>query len=132
MLPFKKRRTVLIGTIVILALFAGLAFGFFWSKEGSTEGESFTYKYKAPTYGMVEAEQFVFKIEGTGKMRGMVCEGCLKKVGRALKKVPGVVRVICDLEEQEARVELEKGKSSVQELQKAIEGAQFKATLVSQ
>lgn len=132
MLPFKKRQIVLIVTVVILALFTGLAFSFFWSKDGLTEGEAFTYKYTAPTRRMVEAEQFVFKIEGTGKMRGMVCEGCVKRVGRALKDVPGVVMVMVDLVDQEALVEVEKGKSKAQDLLKAIEKAEFKAALVSQ
>ena len=125
-------KTSLIAGLVVLGMIvAGVGLGFFRSNKGLTEGEALVYQYKSPAANQVETERFVLKIEGRGKMKGMVCEGCVKNVGRALKEVSGVVQVWVGLVEREARVDAEKGKVNVEVLRKAIEKVDFAATPVT-
>lgn len=121
------KTTVIVGVVVLGMVAAGAGLGFYRSNKGLTEGEALVYQYRSPGANQVETQRFVFKIEGKGKMQGMVCEGCVKNVGRALKEVPGVVQVWVGLVEREARVEAEKGKVNAEMLRQAIEKVDFTA-----
>ena len=112
-------------------LVAGVGLGFLWSDKGLREGEALVYQYNSLLANQVETERFVLRIEGKGKMKGMVCEGCVKNVGRALKEVPGVVQVWVGLVEREARVDVEKGKVNVEMLREAVEKVDFTAIPVT-
>lgn len=121
------KTTLIAGVVVLGMVAAGMGLGFYRSNKGLTEGEALVYQYRSPVANQVETQRFVFRIEGKGKMKGMVCEGCVKNVGRALKDVPGVVQVWVGLVEREARVDVEKGKVNVEMLRKAIEKIDFTA-----
>ena len=123
----KNKPSIVIAFVVLAMLVTGVGLGFLWSDKGLREGEALVYQYRSPTAHQVQTQRFVLKIEGRGKMKGMVCEGCVKNVGRALKEVPGVVQVWVGLVEREARVEAEKGKVNVEMLQRAIEKVDFSA-----
>lgn len=127
----KKKTSMIIGVVVLAMLVAGVGLGFLWSDKGLREGEALVYQYNSLLANQVETERFVLRIEGKGKMKGMVCEGCVKNVGRALKEVPGVVQVWVGLVEREARVDVEKGKVNVEMLREAVEKVDFTAIPVT-
>ena len=68
-----------------------------------------------------KTEKVVLKIEGQGEMKGMVCDGCKKRVETALLEVKGVTKAEADLKKQEAYVEYEKGKVTIDDLKKAVD-----------
>ena len=62
-------------------------------------------------------------------VRGMTCGGCVNAVKAALERVPGVTRADVSLEKNEAVVTYEKGKTTPEDLVKAVEKAGFKASV---
>jgi len=62
-------------------------------------------------------------------VRGMSCGGCVNAVKTALEKVPGVTKADVSLEKNEAVVTYEKGKTTPEDLVKAVEKAGFKASV---
>jgi copper chaperone CopZ len=62
---------------------------------------------------------------------GMSCEHCRCRVERALEAVPGVVRVVIDLETGNASIECEPGATSREALIEAVEEAGYSAGSMS-
>jgi copper chaperone len=60
---------------------------------------------------------------------GMTCSGCVNAVKAALEKVPGVSKAEVSLEKNEATVAYAKGKTTPEDLVKAVEKAGFKCSL---
>lgn len=71
------------------------------------------------------------KLNVTMQVNGMTCAGCVSGVESALKKVPGVLKAAVSLEKNEAYVEYQKGKTTPEELVKAVEKAGYKASVKS-
>ena len=59
---------------------------------------------------------------------GMHCSGCVNAVKAALEKVPGVTKAEVSLEKNEAHVTYAKGKTTPEDLIKAVEKAGFKCS----
>ena len=62
-------------------------------------------------------------------VKGMTCSGCAHSVQAALEKVPGVTKAEILLDKNEAAVTYEKGKTTPEELIKAVEKAGYKCSL---
>jgi len=62
-------------------------------------------------------------------IRGMTCSGCVNGVKGVLEKVPGVTKAEVSLEKNEAQVTYTKGKTTPEEMIKAVEKLGFKASL---
>ena len=62
-------------------------------------------------------------------VRGMTCSSCVNGVRAALEKVPGVTKADVSLEKNEAAVTYEKGKTTPEDLVKAVEKAGYKCSL---
>ena len=62
-------------------------------------------------------------------VRGMSCGGCVNAVKAALEKVKGVTKAEVSLEKNEAVVTYQTGKTTPEELVKAVEKAGFKASV---
>lgn len=62
-------------------------------------------------------------------VRGMTCAGCVNGVKGMLEKVPGVTKAEVSLEKNEAQVTYMKGKTTPEEMIKAVEKLGFKASL---
>ncbi|MCY0876920.1 MAG: heavy-metal-associated domain-containing protein [Firmicutes bacterium] len=60
-------------------------------------------------------------------VKGMTCDGCVNSVTRALKAVPGVQTVSVSLEKEQAQVDFESGKASIDDLRRVVEEAGFDA-----
>lgn len=59
------------------------------------------------------------------KIRGMSCEGCVKKVLQALQAVPGVNDVTVSLSDSDANVQYDEEKTSVEQLKAAVKDAGY-------
>ncbi len=73
------------------------------------------------------AERLVLQIKGRGKMKGMVCDGCARRVHAALMKVPGVEAARVDLTTQEAQVIADSARVTASKLIQAVNDADFDA-----
>jgi mercuric transport protein len=62
-------------------------------------------------------------------VKGMTCGGCAKNVQAALESVPGVKKAEVILEKNEAAVTYEKGKTTPEDLVKAVQKAGYKCSL---
>ena len=62
-------------------------------------------------------------------MKGMVCDGCARRVHAALMKVPGVEAVRVDLSTQEAQVIADIERVTAAQLLQAINDADFDAVV---
>lgn len=60
------------------------------------------------------------------KISGMHCDGCAKSVERFLRLIEGVVQVDVSFRESKAELEVVSGRVSLEQLEKIIEGADFK------
>lgn len=65
----------------------------------------------------------------TLKVDGMTCSLCVTAVKKALSRIEGVKAVRVSLEKKEAVVEYDEGKTNVQEMIKAVDGAGYKASV---
>lgn len=74
-------------------------------------------------------DRIVLVIEGRGKMQGMVCDGCARRVHEALLGVPGVTAARVDLKTQEAEVIADTARVTAAELIRAVNDADFGALL---
>ena len=75
------------------------------------------------------AQRLVLRIEGRAEMKGMVCDGCARRVHAALMKVPGVEAVRVDLSTQEAQVIADIERVTAAQLLQAINDADFDAVV---
>ncbi|MDM7938939.1 MAG: heavy metal-associated domain-containing protein [Methanothrix sp.] len=57
---------------------------------------------------------------------GMACAGCSDAVKKALLKLEGVHEARVELAEKKAYVEYDPGKTTLQDLKRAVEGAGYK------
>lgn len=57
---------------------------------------------------------------------GMSCRHCVGTIAEVLKEMPGVKNATVSLEEKRARVEFDETKTSMKEIQKAVENAGYK------
>ena len=64
-------------------------------------------------------------------VQGMHCGSCVARVKAALEKVPGVASAAVDLADERARVVLEKPDVPPSALTAAVEGAGYKASVLS-
>jgi mercuric transport protein len=62
-------------------------------------------------------------------VKGMTCSGCAKSVQAALQGIPGVKKAEVMLDKNEAAVTYEKGKTTPEDLVKAVEKAGYKCSL---
>jgi copper chaperone len=62
-------------------------------------------------------------------VKGMTCSGCAKGVQAALAGVPGVKKAEVMLDKNEAAVTYEKGKTTPEDLVKAVEKAGYKCSV---
>ncbi len=80
--------------------------------------------------GALQAEQKATPtVEVKLSVEGMTCGGCVNAVTAALEDVPGVTKAEVSLEKKEAIVTCEEGKTTPEELIKAVEKAGFKASV---
>jgi copper chaperone len=63
----------------------------------------------------------------TVPVAGMTCMGCVNSVTKALNAVPGVNKIEVSLENNQATVTFDEGKTNVDALKNAIEDAGFDA-----
>jgi copper chaperone len=77
-----------------------------------------------------ESEQATLNVKLS--VRGMTCSGCVNGVKGALEKVPGVTKAEVSLEKNEAAVTYEKGKTTPEELVKAVEKAGYKCSVAAE
>ncbi len=75
------------------------------------------------------AERLVLRIQGRGDMKGMVCDGCARRVHTALMKVPGVEAVRVDLATQKAQVIADTDRVTAAQLLQAVNDADFDAVV---
>ncbi len=75
------------------------------------------------------AERLVLQIKGRGEMKGMVCDGCARRVHAALMKVPGVEAARVDLTTQEAQVIADSVRVTASKLIQAVNDADFDAVV---
>ncbi len=75
------------------------------------------------------AERLVLQIKGRGEMKGMVCDGCARRVHAALMKVPGVEAARVDLTTQEAQVIADSARVTTSKLIQAVNDADFHAVV---
>ncbi|NUN06896.1 MAG: cadmium-translocating P-type ATPase [Bdellovibrio sp.] len=61
------------------------------------------------------------------EIEGMSCASCVSRVEKALKNVPGVADASVNLATEKARIKIDHGKSSYEDLLKAVENAGYKA-----
>jgi mercuric transport protein len=64
-------------------------------------------------------------------VKGMTCANCAHSVQAALEKVPGVTKAEVMLEKNEASVTYEKGKTTPEDLVKAVQKAGYQCSLKS-
>lgn len=93
---------------VLLALTAGIVFS---DRSGTAE----------------ETEKATLNL--TMQVKGMTCSGCASAIQSALKQVPGVLKADVSFDKNEAYVEYRKGKTTPEELVKAVEKAGYKASI---
>jgi len=79
--------------------------------------------------GALAGEQATASLDVKLAVKGMTCSGCAKSVQAVLEKVPGVTKAEVILEKNEADVTYEKGKTTPEELVKAVEKAGYKCSL---
>ena len=79
--------------------------------------------------GALAGEQATASLDVKLSVKGMTCSGCAKSVQAVLEKVPGVTKVQVLLEKNEADVTYEKGKTTPEELVKAVEKGGYKCSL---
>ncbi len=80
----------------------------------------------ATLIGIVESAGYGAEVEkATFGVAGMSCASCVKRVEKALRKVPGVLDVSANLASEKASVEYLPGVSETRELERAIEGAGY-------
>ena len=75
------------------------------------------------------AERLVLQIKGRGEMKGMVCDGCARRVHAALMKVPGVEAARVDLTTQEAQVIAGSARATASKLIQAVNDEDFDAVV---
>ncbi len=79
--------------------------------------------------GALAGEQATASLDVKLAVKGMTCSGCAKSVQAALEKVPGVTKAEVLLDKNEADVTYEKGKTTPEDLVKAVEKAGYKCSL---
>ena len=79
--------------------------------------------------GALAGEQATASLDVKLSVKGMTCSGCAKSVQAVLEKVPGVTKVQVLLEKNEADVTYEKGKTTPEDLVKAVQKAGYKCSL---
>jgi len=86
--------------------------------------------FAALTVGpLVAGDEATANLDVKLSVKGMTCAGCVKNVQAALEKVAGVKKAEVMLEKNEASVTYEKGKTTPEELVKAVEKAGYKCSL---
>src|SRR5262250_3134784 len=81
------------------------------------------------TAGIRAGEEAKASLDVKLSVNGMTCANCAGKVQAALEKVPGVTKAQVMLEQNEADVTYEKGKTTPEALVKAVEKAGYKCSL---
>ena len=61
------------------------------------------------------------------KVRGMSCQGCVASVTRVLEAIDGVAKVNVSLEQEEAAVDFDAGKTELQALRQAVDEAGYES-----
>ena len=79
--------------------------------------------------GVLAGEEATANLDVKLSVKGMTCAGCVKNVQAALEKVSGVTKAEVNLEKNEAAVTYEKGKTTPEDLVKAVEKAGYKCSL---
>jgi mercuric transport protein len=80
--------------------------------------------------GMVRAgDEATANLDVKLSVRGMTCASCVDKVKAALQAIPGVTKAEVNLEKNEASVTYAKGKTTPDDLVKAVEKAGYKCSL---
>ncbi len=123
------------GPFLYAVVFGGIAVLFFlggWLVRLQAAGTAFRVSpgvYSNIPPESAGAERLVLQIKGRGEMKGMVCDGCARRVHAALMKVPGVEAARVDLTTQEAQVIADSARVTASKLIQAVNDADFDAVV---
>lgn len=95
-------------------------------------GAVFSFLLLASALSPLHAETKKAAIGLTLKVDGMVCSSCKKKVSDCLMKLKGIKKVSVDMDNNEARVEYEKGKVSVKDMVGALKKKGYDAKEITE